>query len=909
MCKGLFFRNVDLHVHTPASNCFLEKDVTPQDIVDQAIEAGMQAIAITDHNTGEWIDAVKDAAIESELVVFPGVEITVQPGVHVVAIFPETCNGADVTDLLSALELRQNDRGNSDSLVTKYSVQETVSIIKNDFGALPVLAHIDDKKGAWKELRDHGQTLIKLWEAAEFSAVEIIGDSLPEEIGYEPFHHVPAYYWASDNPHPKDESKHSHLGIGHKFSKFKLDENITWEGLRLCFHDSNVRIKSVDLETRIKPHPLLEYIQIDGGFLTGLDLSLNPNLNCVIGGRGTGKSTLLELIRYAFDLKPKTETNESQAEGLINATFPSGSSITIGFKLEDGTRYRILRYSDRPPKVYRNGEDEEIEIAPANLLPLQVYGQKEIYEISQEPEFQLNLINTYVDEELKPLVINEDEMVRKLRDNSKSILGLKEEVISDLEQLDLLSSYREELRRYDKKKFAERLKQRKDFEKEQFLLNIADERVDETIQDLKSLQASVVIETEEYDEEEIKDLPNSDVLHIHREILGKINEATRKSFSEIIKQVQEYWTDGKRDRESWREKFDLQDNSYQDILKEFQESETEFDPDRYIFLQRKVNDLKKLNRSTKRKFASIDILSKEREVMLDGLREIRREQYELRCRKANELSDLLHGKVRILVHPEGYRNQYKEFLKKLFYGLDVRNPYRDNLAEIKSDEAERAPQKPVKVKGEIQYLVPEIPLFLTPMDLALAIRKEQKLREGEESVLEKTFNVNSEAMRRNISQLTNEKIYELEIYSVPDLPIIGLKVAGGELGYKHLSNLSVGQKCTALLSIVLLESPATLLIDQPEDDLDNEFIFDQIVDTLRYEKERRQFIIVTHNANIPVSGDAELISVLHADEKQGWFPENGIGSIDTNSIKTFVETILEGGEIAFRIRKEKYGIN
>ena len=88
-----------------------------------------------------------------------------------------------------------------------------------------------------------------------------------------------------------------------------------------------------------------------------------------------------------------------------------------------------------------------------------------------------------------------------------------------------------------------------------------------------------------------------------------------------------------------------------------------------------------------------------------------------------------------------------------------------------------------------------------------------------------------------------------------------------------------------MLSLILLENPAPLLIDQPEDDLDNHFIFDQIVTTLRKEKEKRQFLIATHNANIPVSGDAELIMVLEADDQHGYISENGIGSIDSPTIK------------------------
>jgi ABC-type cobalamin/Fe3+-siderophores transport system ATPase subunit len=125
---------------------------------------------------------------------------------------------------------------------------------------------------------------------------------------------------------------------------------------------------------------------------------------------------------------------------------------------------------------------------------------------------------------------------------------------------------------------------------------------------------------------------------------------------------------------------------------------------------------------------------------------------------------------------------------------------------------------------------------------------------------------------------------------------------------KLVQSLSVGQKCTALLSLVLLESQAPLLIYQPEDDLDNYFIFDHIVTTLMSAKEKRKFIITTHNANIPVSGDAELILVMQADDQKGWINADGIGSIDTDSIKQSVEKILEGGEVAFEMRKEKYGI-
>ena len=238
----------------------------------------------------------------------------------------------------------------------------------------------------------------------------------------------------------------------------------------------------------------------------------------------------------------------------------------------------------------------------------------------------------------------------------------------------------------------------------------------------------------------------------------------------------------------------------------------------------------------------------------------------------------------------------------------MRNPHRDRLSEVEADEPEREDQRPMQYRGETRYLIPRIPRYLDPIDLAEAIWFKKTRTDEEESLLESRFSVDSDAMRRNMTGISRQQLFELETFCVPDLPVIELHVASGELGYRPLSKLSVGQRCTALLCLVLLESPAPLLIDQPEDDLDNQFIFDQIVATLRREKERRQFLIATHNANIPVSGDAELIIVLQADERRGWVDDDGVGSIDSEPIKQSVGRILEGGEVAFRIRKEKYGI-
>jgi hypothetical protein len=112
--------------------------------------------------------------------------------------------------------------------------------------------------------------------------------------------------------------------------------------------------------------------------------------------------------------------------------------------------------------------------------------------------------------------------------------------------------------------------------------------------------------------------------------------------------------------------------------------------------------------------------------------------------------------------------------------------------------------------------------------------------------------------------------------------------------------------------MVLHRSKFPLLIDQPEDDLDNSFITEGIIPVLRKEKNLRQFIMATHNANIPVLGDAELIIGLEANgeaESEGKtrIPDDWRGSIDRQGVRNLIERILEGGREAFMRRKSRYG--
>jgi ABC-type Na+ transport system ATPase subunit NatA len=148
------------------------------------------------------------------------------------------------------------------------------------------------------------------------------------------------------------------------------------------------------------------------------------------------------------------------------------------------------------------------------------------------------------------------------------------------------------------------------------------------------------------------------------------------------------------------------------------------------------------------------------------------------------------------------------------------------------------------------------------------------------------------------------QLYKTMLTELKDSVNVELHV--GEGLYKPMNELSVGSKCTAILSVALVEGRWPLIVDQPEDALDNPFVFEQIVKTVRRSKTGRQYIFATHNPNVAVSSDADLIYCLKASASEGGVDKQG--SIDEMSTKDRIVANLEGGKSAFRLRSQKYDI-
>ena len=273
--KGTRWFKCDLHLHTTASKCFQDRNVTAKQWVDRAIEQGLNCVAVTDHNTGASIDDIKTAATGTNLIVFPGVEITCDPSkVHLLILFDVTKTSADIRDFLVRADIKADDFGTQDASTVK-SIFEIAELAIKD-GALIIPAHIDEYNGLGKvsvanlqkffseyninsvqvvhkeflntALQTTGNTDLKALLNDYYNNPNPAIDDATVKEWFTPVKYSLesnlAILTFSDNPHEPKNSKHGLFGIGTHFTWIKMDEVPTLEGLRQAFLLPQFRIKN-----------------------------------------------------------------------------------------------------------------------------------------------------------------------------------------------------------------------------------------------------------------------------------------------------------------------------------------------------------------------------------------------------------------------------------------------------------------------------------------------------------------------------------------------------------------------------------------------------------------------------------------------------------------------------------------
>ena len=361
-------------------------------IVEQAAAIRVSVLAITDHNDVSGVPAFRSAAADRGIHVFPGFELSSSDGLHVLCIYPRDSDDGLLQRLLGEFGIR-NTAPSSD-----LANQSFVAIVEKvrEQGGVAVAAHVTNENGLFKVLT--GRPRIQAWQSEHLLAIQIPGpvEDLPQDVRQIVENKNADYrrtHAADDGLavaviNAGDIVKSEDLDDRSATCWIKMSE-VSIEGLRQAFLDPGSRIRLNPKEGKLEPEEHAELVALawEGGFLDGAAVHFNPNLNVLVGGRGTGKSTVVESIRSVLALDAVGDEARKAHEGIVRHVLKSGTKISLLVRAHRPAlrEYRIERTIPNPPLV-RDDQGEVSNLSPQDVLPrVEVFGQHEISELTEEP--------------------------------------------------------------------------------------------------------------------------------------------------------------------------------------------------------------------------------------------------------------------------------------------------------------------------------------------------------------------------------------------------------------------------------------------------------------------------------------------------------------------------------------------
>lgn len=887
--NGANWVKTDLHLHSPLVHSFKlpsginlssKNDINKltDDYVEKLIEQKIEICAITDYQQirKDWFIPFQKAAAGKNIYVFPGVELSISSGVgiHILVIFEYDENIDIVNRYIQSLhknlaeDLIKQDGSHIDIQLQNNTIVDVIKDIRNNFNAMIIFAHPEEKNGVIKEFQPkEAAELLKYADAIEFindkSKERLISTGILNKKTVEKLAII-------ENSDPKSLDE---IGTKKRDDKIRCTylklSSASVNAFRIAFQDPILRVNKYD-----KPETIFDRItsiSIEGSsFLKDVQLKFNPELNSLIGGRGVGKSAIIESIRYCLDLPAYSD--ESFREDFIQSVVGSGGKISLVFEKTFGNKvqtYKVQRIIGKQPVV------EGIDLNPFELFdgkhPILI-GQKELYHLSSNKVFQLNLIDELIGDEIKKETHNFKKLILKFDENARQLLNLYSKVLQKEQYEQELKTVLEHIKTFDNLGVVKKMELNT-------ALNDDDER-------LKSVSGKIISESKVV-EESLREL--IELLENSRTTLLNGKSTEKDILIQASKIVEELKNEIVKKKEELNGIFNIYSQKLNDVLKNWDNRKVKYDedisaikrqlseqglsPDKYESLNRQKNNLEPLLEEFSKLGTQIEVLHKERDQIKKDLKNIRHQVFNVRKKKIDEINKKLADRVKLLPEYENNKERFNEELKNITYGSKLSGNVIDTIVNKEN---------------------------LTIDGLLLS-----EIISSGKSKLQETFGL-TEAMTNRLFDWfqDKEKLFELETLFPEDKITISLKI---DNDYREFDKLSAGQKATALLILLFTQEDRILIIDQPEEDLDNRFIFDDVVSILRSLKGKRQIILATHNANIPVLGDSEQIFVLEADNEKGCIVAND-GSIDNKLITEHIKNIMEGGEEAFRMRIAKYGV-
>jgi chromosome segregation protein len=628
----------------------------------------------------------------------------------------------------------------------------------------------------------------------------------------------------------------------------------TFEAVKFALLDHGNRVAEEPPPTG---HSYLRSVRFEGAKLKGAELSLSPELNTLIGIRGSGKSSILECIRYALgiDLPVKADSDEYK-QGSVKHALGSGGTVTLRAVDRHNHEFEIRRIFGEQPDVYVNGTLRPgINIRETVLHKPIYFGQKDLSSTGQG--FEQELVEKLVGD--------------RLIDIRHEIALAKQAVVETVRRLQKLSNVTEKQQEYKNRRddaehrlklfkqhgVEEKLQKQVDFDQDSRALQGLTDFIDRYLESLVELVAQY--EDDFRSRRRYESKQNAEFFQDVMAIFDRVASGFAQ-IAQIIAQTRSASAEMKGRMQAFEQSKGALKDEFAEVARKLAEElkssgATAIEPDEFLKLRKSLENSKQM----------LLALGKEKD-----------QQAALQTQLLGELSalnDKWHQEFRLI---------------------------EERLAQI--NQQETALQIEIEYKGDKSAFL----RYLKDMF------RGSKLRETTLDALTKEF-VDGAAMYREMDkakrivanspetfdQYFQENLAALLTWQVPSLFTINYH---GKPLQKH----SLGQRASALILFVLSQRENdVVIIDQPEDDLDNQTIYADVIKLVRKLKPDTQFIFATHNPNIPVLGDAEQVIACEYKEDR---IATTIGSIDRPELQEAIVKIMEGGEEAFQERKRIYQV-
>jgi len=860
--NGSVWLRTDFHLHTKADKEFAwtgDNNLFITNYVQKLKECGIRVGVVANHNKfdREEFKTLRKKAFAEEIFLLPGIELSIKDGsngIHTLVVFAEDWidnkeNADYINNFLSVTFAGQANYDTSNARSNHDLLQTIRELDKLGHDYFLVFAHVEQNCGFWKELgggriKELGGNDLFRKRCYAFQKVRTNDDR--EKVKQWLGDWYPAEVDGSDCKSIDEIGKgeNSYLKIGY----------YTFEAVKFTLLDYKNRLSK---EQKKYMHSHINSISFEGGVLAGHTINLSPELNTFIGIRGSGKSSVLEAIRYVLNIPfGEKEPDQIYKRGLVDHSLGSGGKVILKSVDQRGQEYTISRILKDQPDVYIDGKlYQGISIRETILHKPIYFGQKDLSTTGEG--FEKDLVEKLLGERLHGIRSRIDEQ--------------KQKVIYAVEQVIKISDVEEKKKEYEaKKKDAE---YRLGFFKRHNVEEKLQKQVDFDADSRKCAQINDLVSKYLNDLEQFVFQYQSE-LQSHLMYQSKQNVVFFKEYLSMFKNI----TDG------------LQEiiknlNTGKNALKGLQQKRDEFEKikeglkDEFAQIERKLaEELKNtgVNAIMPNEFRQLTTIVDQAKQMLESLAKLESQRTQLAQTLLNEL-DILNK-----LWLEEYQSIKKELEKvnRNHSALVIDVEYREDKEKFLLFIKDMFRGSKLR-ETTFQYIVDNYADFCSVYkDLSNALNG-----------IGNAAPIFQEYFQKNLPVLLT--------WQVPNRFVI--KYQG-----KELKRHSLGQRASALILFVLSQKDNdVIIIDQPEDDLDNQTIYEDVIKLIRGLKPQTQFIFATHNANFPVLGDAEQVfSCQYADDKM----VINTGSIDCPALQQEIVKIMEGGEEAFNRRKEIYQI-